>query len=342
MRIADAAAPRKKLNWGFSSPWWTGKVQQAAKEARQAEREYQRTPTFYCKQHLAEGLRAFDSALAAEKIKAWRTTLQDATQKQELLWKLERWARCRSFCPPDPPKLPAFAAPPGHRDLATHPEKAAALANRFFPSPLAELHDIQDPAFEKEWEPKFQVQQPVTYDDISNALSKSGPWKAPGEDQLPVGLLKACGTPLYRVLAVLTTRCFELGWFPGRFKRAKTVILHKPGKPPATYRTPAGYRPIALLSTLGKVIEAMAARRITAAAEAYGLPPDEQMGNREHRSTELAIRLVVAQVQEAWRQKATASLLQLDISGAFDTVNHTRLLATLREFGFPKWLVLWV
>ncbi|EAQ89411.1 hypothetical protein CHGG_06030 [Chaetomium globosum CBS 148.51] len=66
------------------------------------------------------------------------------------------------------------------------------------------------------------------------------------------------------------------------------------------------------------------------------------MGNRAHRSTELAVRLVVAQVQEAWRQKGAASLLQLDISGAFDTANHTRLLATLREMGYPRWLVLWI
>ena len=50
----------------------------------------------------------------------------------------------------------------------------------------------------------------------------------------------------------------------------------------------------------------------------------------------------MAQAQEAWKQRATASLLQLDISGAFDTVNHTRLLATLREQGFPRWLVVWV
>jgi hypothetical protein len=121
----------------------------------------------------------------------------------------------------------------------------------------------------------------------------------------------------------------ELGWFPAQFKRAKTVVLQKPGKAPAVYRTPGGYRPIALLPTLGKVIEAVVARRITRAAEAYGLLPMEQMGNREHRSTELAIRLVVAQIQEAHRQRATASLLQLDISGAFDTVNYTRLLATL-------------
>ena len=41
------------------------------------------------------------------------------------------------------------------------------------------------------------------------------------------------------------------------------------------------------------------ARRITEAAEAFGLLPTEQMGNREHRSTELAVRLVVAQAYEA-------------------------------------------
>jgi hypothetical protein len=289
-----------------------------------------------------KGLRTLTTTLAAEKTRAWRTTLQETTQKQDLLWKLERWARCKSFRPPDPPKLPAFAGTPGQPDLSTHAEKAATLAKRFFPNPPADLQDIQDPTLDRGWEPKFDVQQPVTPDDISIALAKAGSWKAPGEDLLPVGFLTTCGPPLHRVLAALATRCFELGWFPGNFKRAKTVVHQKLGKPPAAYRTPGGYRPIALLSTLGKLIEAVAARRITAAAETYGLLPDEQMGNREHRSTELAIRLVVAQVQEAWRQKATASLLQLDISGAFDTVNHTRLLATLREFGFPKWLVLWI
>ena len=120
------------------------------------------------------------------------------------------------------------------------------------------------------------------------------------------------------------------------------MVLQKPGKQPAAYRTVGGYRPIALLPTLGKVIEAIVAKRVTEAAEAYGLLPDKQMGNRAHRSTELAIRLVVAQVHEAWRQKASASLLQLDIAGAFDTVNHTRLLATLQGFGFPRWLVVWL
>ena len=87
------------------------------------------------------------------------------------------------------------------------------------------------------------------------------------------------------------------------------MVLQKPGKTPKTYRTPGGYRPIALLPTVGKVIEALLARRVTEATETHGLLPAEQMGNREYRSTELAVRLVVAQVQEAWRQKVAASLL---------------------------------
>ena len=40
-----------------------------------------------------------------------------------------------------------------------------------------------------------------------------------------MGFLKACGDPLNAVLAALATRCFQLGWFPSRFKRAKTVVL---------------------------------------------------------------------------------------------------------------------
>jgi hypothetical protein len=72
------------------------------------------------------------------------------------------------------------------------------------------------------------------------------------------------------------------------------MVLQKPGKPPATYRTPIGYRPIALLPTIGKVIEAIVAKRVTEAAEVNDLLPEEQMGNRAYRSTELAIQLVVA------------------------------------------------
>ena len=45
------------------------------------------------------------------------------------------------------------------------------------------------------------------------------------------------------------------------------MVLTKPRKLPATYRTPKGYRPIALLPTLGKVLEAILAKRVAKATE---------------------------------------------------------------------------
>ncbi len=161
--------------------------------------------------------------------------MQESSKKPELLWKLERWARLRSATPLDPPKLPDLQGPQGQPNLTSHSQKAEALARRFFPSPPANLEDLRDPGIQEDWNPKFQMEQQVAPDNVDKALRKAAPWKAPGEDLLPMGFLKACGKPLLRVVALLATRCLELGWFPEQYKRAKTVVLRKPGKPLATY-----------------------------------------------------------------------------------------------------------
>jgi hypothetical protein len=161
-------------------------------------------------------------------------------------------------------------------------------------------------------------------------------------DLLPTGFLKACKGPLAKLLAQIATACLQLEHFPTQFRAAKVVVLRKPGKTIARQQTAGAYRPISLLNSLGKVLETAISKRIAAAAESQGLLPETQMGNRPERSTDLAIKLVVDTTHTAWRHRAIASLLQLDIKGAFDTVNHTCLLHTLQLQGFPLWIVRWV
>ena len=72
-------------------------------------------------------------------------------------------------------------------------------------------------------------------------------------------------------------------------------------------------------------------QRITNRAEEYRLLPEGQMGNRRGILTELAVWMVVEAARAAWERDAVASLLQLDIKGAYDRVNYTRLLNTLRK-----------
>ena len=150
-----------------------------------------------------------------------------------------------------------------------------------------------------------------------------------------MGFLKACGHPLAAILAEITNASFALEYYSKRFCAGGVVVLVKPGKIMVQKCTPGGWRPITLLSALGKVIEIVIGKRIAKAAETYRLLLEGQMGNRKERSTELAIRVVTDVVFIVWANKAVASLLQLDIKGAFNTVNYIRLLDTLQEKGFP-------
>ena len=120
------------------------------------------------------------------------------------------------------------------------------------------------------------------------------------------------------------------------------MVLRKLGKP--SYSDPAAYRPIALLNTLGKVLEAIIAGRISALAERYSLLPDEQYGARPGRSTEDALLNLQETIHAEWIRapRAVVSILSLDVSKAFDRVSHERLLHNLRKRRIPDLLVGWV
>ena len=131
-----------------------------------------------------------------------------------------------------------------------------------------------------------------------------------------------------QAISIIASACLALGFFPKEFKSARTVVIRKLGK--ESYAIPKAWRPIALLPTIGKVIETLIAGRLADAVEAAGLLPKAQMGNRPGRSTETAIDLLVAQIRTTWLSKRhVATLLSMDIAGAFDLVNYIRLLYIL-------------
>jgi hypothetical protein len=97
------------------------------------------------------------------------------------------------------------------------------------------------------------------------------------------------------------------------------------------------YRPIALLNTLEKVLEKIVAYRISALAEEHGLLPTTQMGARPGRSTVTALEMLTEQIKTVWANDPSlvASMLSLDISGAFDNVSHERLIHNILDAELP-------
>jgi hypothetical protein len=222
----------------------------------------------------------------------------------------------------------------GHH--SSNEDKANVLADHFFPPPVkADLADIE----RYRYPPELSMGQEVTTDDIINILKDIAPDKAPEPDSIPNRLLQECKGVLAEPLAKLFQDCLQRSYHPKPFRHSRTVVLRKPQK--LTYDVAKAYRPIALLNTLGKVLEKIVARRVSALAEEHNLLPTTQMGARPGRLTVTVLEMLTEQIQTVWANDASlvASMLSLDISGAFDNVSHERLIHNIRDVRLPQWVV---
>ena len=254
---------------------------------------------------------------------AYRDRVTDAASSPKGLWKITKWAVHRQETPTTT-ITPPLSKPDG--SLETTPEgKAQLLKATFFPPPfVADLRDIAGYDY-----PTPHRCPVITEAEIERAVRKAALNKAPGTDGITNGILQKVLDLILPTLHQLFNSSLDLGHFPRHFRESITVVLRKPGKD--DYSMPKSYRPIALLNTLGKALEAIIATRLMYLADHYDLLPQTHIGGRRMRSTEHAVHILLEEIHKAWRNKQVASLLLLDVSGAFDNVSHPRLLHNLRK-----------
>jgi len=137
------------------------------------------------------------------------------------------------------------------------------------------------------------------------------------------------------VAPIITTLCnvsFRSATLPASQKQA--VVLPRLKKPTLDPNNLSTYRPISNLSFLSKLIEHSVARRSVTHAEVNQLFPVHQSSYRRGHSTETAVLFVHNDFVREVVEKHIAALVLLDLSAAFDTVDHATLLTVLqRQFG---------
>ncbi|KAI7698384.1 hypothetical protein KC353_g17003 [Hortaea werneckii] len=217
-------------------------------------------------------------------------------------------------------------------------EKAEVFRRTFFPRPpAADLENMQDAQY------AGQISlPPITEKEILEAIKSTSPLKAPGPDGLPNLVLQATADVIVGHLTGVFNQSLHIGYCPAHFRSSTTVVLRKPGKD--NYTLPKAYRPIVLLNTIGKIMDAVMARRLSYLVETYHVLPDTHIGGRKMRSTEHALHLIIERIYKAWNTGLgkVASLLLLDVTGAFDNVSHERLLHNLRTRRVDERMVLWI
>ena len=172
---------------------------------------------------------------------------------------------------------------------------------------------------------------PVTPVEVMTLLSRS-PAKQCTLDPIPTWLMKEVSPIMSPVIAAMCNASFTQQIMPTAHKMATVHPLLK--KPKLDSNELSSFRPISNLSFVSKTLERLVNRRFTEHTDKQPLLPDTQSAYRQHYSTETALVKMHNDIVIAIDRGNVGALVLLDLSAAFDTVDHKILIDILqRRFG---------
>lgn len=175
--------------------------------------------------------------------------------------------------------------------------------------------------------------KPITIDELTSTIRLLRPFKAPGNDGIQNILLKNLPAEAIDYLTILFNACLHWSHWPSTFKSAKVIPIPKSGK---DKNQVSSYRPISLLSAIGKLFEKTVLARLIEFTNDRNIINAEQFGFRQQHSTTHQIARVVNNIKECKFRKQSTGLILFDIEKAFDSVWHKGLAFKLNKLKFSK------
>lgn len=349
---ADACLRRSRPKLdsdGIPPPWWLRLLIQERKRLRRQLHRLQSDPSLRRQLNLlrAEIRRATREA-RLEHLEQQAQVFSQGPRKPSFWPAVRRWFRGSS--PPLPPlnrpeansnEPPAISPADRAEIFASHltsifrVPQHASFDGAFFG--WAETDVSQDPIFhplataDEEDSTSNDPEEPtrsVTATDVARELQNLRGGRAPGPDGISTDLLKAAPSSLTTALAALFTGSLRVGFVPTRWRLGWVRMLPKPGKP---WTSPSHYRPIALTSCVGKILERLFARRLLKVCDRLHLLAEEQSGFRPGRDAQEQILLLVQRAVQATNGGLATAVAALDVAKAYDSVWHAGLLYSCRE-----------
>jgi hypothetical protein len=160
-------------------------------------------------------------------------------------------------------------------------------------------------------------------------------------DCLPTNILKKCLPSLIKFITILVNLSFLQGTFPETLKDALVIpLLKKLGLDPSIFNH---FRPVSNIEFLSKVMEKAAAHQLTDYMRINHLFEDLQSSYKTGHSTETALIRIQDDMCKSIDEGNAIILLLLDLSSAFDTVDHNILIKRLENYYGIKDLALsWI
>ena len=322
-RVYDAAVESIGLTSGKPrvhkrTPCWTTECSRVVAERRRALKVLEREPLPSNADIYLEKARVAQAVLKKAKkdsFKKFITDLRYDTPTGEV-WRKFRALKGYTPEPSNPILL-------GSCLLLNLDEKVEAFADHYMnvsnftpSSTLLEIPDFERLEKEAEADCTREYNIDITIGELNNALAKCRN-TSPGQDNITYLLVKHFDCSTFDELLRILNQCFCVGEFPSAWKEGLVVPIKKPKKPPEELKS---YRPITLLSCLGKLFERIIQARLEYYIETSNRLSKTQFGFRKGRGTINCLLRFENTVKHALFNNEIVGAVYIDLTSAFDTV----------------------
>lgn len=161
--------------------------------------------------------------------------------------------------------------------------------------------------------------------------------KAPGYDKIPMSVIKDALPCILPILTLIVNRSLLSSVFPVAWKTSEVVPIPKDGD----HEMANNNRPVSLLPATSKVCERIALNQLTSYMKKNNRLTEHQSGNKVMHSCETLNVFMTDKALEAMDSKKLMLMVLLDLSKAFDSLDHAILLVKLKSLGLSHGALEW-
>jgi hypothetical protein len=333
--VLNRAAPvvEKRVRRLRTVGWWNRQCQEEKIKLRRLERIWRLSPSTVRRQIYLDARRKYHGILTSVREKYVNREIDKCQEDPKKFWLLANTLLGRS----NKVTLP---------DL--DPSSLSGVFNSFFKDKINQIRDSIPPHDENGCSHRFPVSFELsTFGQMTGAdlvmVLRSMKLKQNPLDILPYWLFKLCAQVLMPVLVCIVNCVLKKG-LPSAWKHSIITPLLKNSS--LDSNVVLNYRPVSNFPTLVKVIEKIIANKIQFHLERSHLMDTYQSAYRKGHSCETANLVILNEVFSAMDRKEVSIVVLLDMSAAFDTVDHALLLSKLSNLGIVgdalKWLEMYL
>ena len=331
--LADTHAPIKTIRVKRKhNPWYSTDISDMKKTRRQLERKYMHSRASIDYQNYKSYCIEFYKKIRLEKIKFCKNLLTKAGRDQK---KLTSATNKILGC--------------SNKKCYPEAESNQQLANRFMDFFTTKAHNVHVELLDSRSDQyeDFPINPPTLInfgntncDEVEKTISNL-PNKQCILDPIPTYILKKHSS----ILAPFITKVINLSLESGHIPIPLKVALIRPVLKNPTFDTNElqSYRPVSNLPVLAKILEKIVSVRLTAHISAHNLLDLNQSAYRKYHSTETALLKIHNDILQHLDKDRIVALATIDVSSAFDTVNHQSLIDRFyHHFGLRETALKWL